>query len=113
MSSLALRAAFEPLRSLAFGSIGAAYMGVGAAFSHPIRMLIIENLTNAELLFSFNGIDDHLALPSGGPIIFDFTTNKGGNSQGFFIAEGDRVYVKESGTPTSGTVYVSVVYGRE
>lgn len=111
--SLAIRLQAEALRSLAFGSISAVYAGIGTSFAKPIRILNVQNLTDQTLLFSFNGIDDHFILPTEGFIILDVTTNKS-LSQGWYIAEGTRLYVRDNGTPTtSGAVYVSAFYGGE
>lgn len=113
MAGLSIRMQFEPQRSLAFGSISGAYMGVGSAVSHPLRQFIIQNLTDATIQFSFNGIDDHFPLPAGGLFIDDITSNKA-ISQGFFLAEGERLYAKTLGSaPTTGAVYFSAIYGRE
>lgn len=112
IATLANRMLFEPQRELAFGAIVAGYMGVGTAVSHPVRQFLIQNLTDATLQFSFNGIDDHFPLPANGFFLNDITSNKS-VSQGFFLAEGDRLYVKTLGAPTTGSVYFSVVYGRE
>lgn len=108
MQSIRFRA--EPVRSLAFGSIGATYMGVGSALTHPIRQFFIQNLTDALLMFSFDGIDDHFPLPENGFFVSDITTNKGLGG-GWFLSEGDRLYVKEIQTPTAGSVYFSTFYG--
>lgn len=109
--ALAIRLAPEPVRSLAFGAIGGAYMGIGTAFAHPIRIIMIQNLTDVSLMFSFDGIDDHVPLPGSGFLLLDVTTNKS-VSNGFFIAEGTRIYVKTIAAPvTVGSVYVSVFYG--
>ena len=102
----------ETLRSLAYTSIGASYMGIGTALTQPARIIQIQNLTDASLLFSFDGISDHLLLPFNGFILLDVTTNKI-EERGFFIAEGTRIYVKESGTPSTGSVYVSSFYGKQ
>lgn len=111
--SLAIRLLAEPLRSLAFGSIGASYMGIGTAFVHPIRLLYIQNLTDVAVLFSLDGINDHWILPTEGYMIVDITANKT-REQGWYIAEGTRLYAKEfSGPPTQGGVYVSTFYGSE
>lgn len=110
--SLAIRLRAETLRSLGFASIGATYMGIGSPFLHPIRIFELQNLTDALLLFSFDGINDHIALPAQGFILLDVTANKTITS-GFFLAEGDRVYVKESETPTTGSVYVTAFFGQE
>jgi len=109
--SFLVRVKWQPLRSLGFASISGVYMGVGAAFDVALRMLVIENLTNQTMLFSFDGVTDNFVLPAGSPVIFDFCSNKT-IDDGFFIAEGTRVYVKDAGVaPTSGSVYVAAVSG--
>lgn len=104
---------YENLRSLAFGSIGAAYVGVGAAFDNPIRILKVNNRTNADLLISFNGIDDMDFIGANSAYVYDFTANK---SDPGGLAEqpaGVRFYVKQaSGAPTSGSIYVTAIYVR-
>lgn len=112
MAGLAIRLVPDTLRSLGFASIGAAYMGIGTSFTKPIRIFQLQNLTNNTLLFSFDGINDHIILPSSGFLLLDITSNKS-VSQGFFIAEGTRIYVKQSGVPTTGAVYVAAFYGAE
>ena len=105
-----IRLAAETIRSLAFGSIGAAYAGVGTRFDNPVRIFFTQNLTDKSLMFSLDGVNDHFALPAGGFLLLDVTGNKA-NAQGFYIAEGSRLYVKEIVTPTSGSVYLSLFYG--
>jgi len=111
--SLAIRMRFEAVRSLGFASIGAAYMGVGTAISNPARQIFVQNLTDATLMFSFNGVDDHFPLPANGFFLDDISSNKAATAQGFYLAEGERLYVKEVDTPTEGSVYFSVIYGSE
>jgi hypothetical protein len=111
--SLAIRLRAETLRTVLFGSISGTYMGIGTAFNHPIRIFHLQNLTDQLLIFSFDGINDTLALPSNGFLLLDVTSNKT-IQQGFFLADGDRIYVKDNGTPaTTGAVYLSVFYGQE
>lgn len=111
--SLSIRVLAEPLRSLAFGSIGASYMGVGSAFDHPIRLLYAQNLTDVAMLFSFDGINDHWILPTQGYMILDLTSNKT-REQGWYVSEGTRIYIKELAvSPTLGDVYISAFYGAE
>ena len=111
MSNLAIRLTPEPIRSLAYTSIGAGYMGIGTALSNPSRILLIQNLTDVQLLFSFDGINDHIMLPSDGFLLLDVTANKTNNGGASYIGEGVRIYVKEVGTPSMGGVYVSSFYG--
>ena len=112
MSSLSIRLRFDPVRTLGFASISGSYMGVGTSLDVPARQIFIQNLTDATLMFSFNGIDDHFPLPENGFFLNDITSNKTSN-QGFFLAEGERLYVKEVGTPTTGDVYFTVIYGSD
>lgn len=113
MSNIAIRLDFEDLRSLAFGSISGTYMGVGSAIDHPARMILVQNMTDAALMFSWNGVDDHFPLASNSFLLLDITSNKTILHGGFFIAEGSRLYVKEIGNPTSGSVYFTVMFGAE
>jgi len=109
--SRAIRLAVEPMRSLAFGAIGANYIGIGTEIVNPVRILRIQNLTNTLLLFSYDGINNHEALASNSFLLLDITANKS-TDHGFYIAEGTRVYVKQDGiAPGSGSVYVTVYYG--
>lgn len=107
---LAKRILPETLRSLAAGAIGAAYAGVGTAIDNPARMWIIQNLTDAALMFSWDGINDHYPIASGTGMVLDVTSNKTVD-QGFFIAEGQRLYVKQLGVATTGSVYLTSFYG--
>lgn len=109
--ALAVKFAAEPLRSLAFGSISGTYTGIGTSFSHPIRQLYVQNLTDKTLVYSFNGLDDHFKLPEQGFLLLDVTSNKT-QQGGWFIAEGQRLYVKLDGAAaTAGEAVVSAFYG--
>lgn len=106
----AIRLAADPLRSLGFASISGVYTGIGTSLANPARIIFVQNLTNATLLFSMDGVTDHFPLAANAFLLLDVSTNKS-ISDGFFIAAGTRFYVKTSGSPTSGSVYVSVFYG--
>ena len=110
--SLAIRFQAEPIRSLAFGSISGTYMGIGAALSNPGRQFIISNFTDVELFFSFDGVDDHIVLAANTSFVNDISSNQTFN-QGWFLAEGTRIYVKDTGSAaSSGNVYISIFYGK-
>jgi len=114
--SLAIRLEFDVLRTLSAATIaaaGAAYTGVGTALAHPARAFILQNNTDAAIMFSDDGINDKLPLPAGGLLILDITANKT-LVTGFFFAEGRRLYAKErSGAPTTGSVDFTVIYGAD
>lgn len=111
MSSTSVRIRYENLRSLAFGSISGAYAGVGAAFANPVRILKITNTTDADLLVSFDGINDKDIIAASSAWIHDYGSNKADVGGQLDQSFGERVYVKESsGAPTLGSVYVTVIY---
>jgi len=106
----AIRIMAETIKSLGFASIGAAFMGVGTGLENPSRIMFIQNLTDASLMFSLDGVNEHFALPANGFLLLDVTANKTAD-EGLFFQEGQRLYVKEIGNPTSGSVYFSSFYG--
>ena len=108
--SKAIRLLPESVRSLAFGSIGAAYTGVGTEITSPARILHIQNLTDSLLMFSYDGVNDHFPLPASGFLLLDITANKA-TEDGYYLSEGTRIYVKQIVAPSSGSVYVTVYYG--
>lgn len=109
--SLALKALFEPVRSLGFAAMGGAYVGVGTALDHPVRIIFVQNFTDTALMFSFDGVNDHFPLANSSFLLLDLSSNKTLDT-GYFIAKGDRLYVRTMGVAaTLGSVYLSVLYG--
>jgi hypothetical protein len=104
------RMVMEPVRSLAFGAIGAGYAAVGTALSNPVRMVFIQNLTNASLMFSIDGINDHFPLAANGFLLLDISSDKTFEGS-FFMSKGTVLSVKQIGVPATGSVYFSVFYG--
>jgi len=108
--SQAIRLVPESVRSLAFGSIAGGYTGVGTAITNPVRILHIQNLTDVVVMFSYDGVNDHFPMATNSFVLLDITANKS-RDHGFYLAEGTRIYVRQEGVPTSGSVYVTVYYG--
>ena len=101
----------EPVRSLAFGSITNVYAGLGTAIDNPTTMFLIQNLTDTEIMISFDGVDNHMPFPPHGYLLLDVSSNKT-TSEGLFLPEGQRLYVKHTGVaPTVGSVYLTIFYG--
>jgi len=112
--SHSIRLLAEEVRSLAHGSIlgGGAYIGVGTSIDNPARMILVQNFTDANLMFSFDGVTDHFPMIKSSHMILDITSNKTRES-GFFLSEGQRLYVTQLEAPTSGSVYLTVFYGKD
>jgi hypothetical protein len=111
MSIVGQRIRFEPIRSLAFGSISGAYAKVGTPFVNAVRCIIVDNFTNANMTISFDGINDHMVVFSSSSKIIDYASNRVGPVDQLEQSAGTQVYVKQTtGAPSSGSIYVSVVY---
>lgn len=102
---------YEPIRSLAFGSVSGAYAKIGTPFSNAVRCIMIDNFMNANLTISFDGVNDHLVIFSSSSKIIDYASNRVGPVDQLEQPINTQVYVKQtSGAPSSGSVYVSVIY---
>ncbi len=115
-ASIAIRLSCDTVRTVAFGGISAVYAGVGIAFSSPIRILHLQNLTDATLMFSYDGVNDHFPLATQGFIVLDITSNQA-LQQGFFMAQGQRLYVRDMvaegyNPPTIDAVWLTCYVGR-
>ena len=111
MSNLSVTMKAEPLRSTAFGSVGTGYSALGTALVNPPRIYHIQNLTDANILVSYDGSTDNEAVAAGGFLLLDITSNMS-RSEGFYFPKGMTTYIKrEAGAPTTGNVYLSVYYG--
>ena len=111
-NSLAVRMAWEPQRILQYTDVTSSYVAVGAGNLNPERLYILQNQTDANLVFSFDGgVTDHLTLIAGSAFTGDITANKT-IPDGAFLSKGIVTYVKAEGAlPTTGTIYLSALYG--
>ncbi len=110
MASLSVRLQFDPVRSIGYASISGTYAGVGSTLTNAASQIFVQNLTNAILMFSFDGVNDHFPLAANSFFLDDIGSNRA-IAQAFFLAAGERLYVKTIGSPTSGSVYFTVAYG--
>jgi hypothetical protein len=111
--SQAIRAKFDPIRTLAYTLISGTFYPVGTQLDNPARAVYIYNNTDRALFFSFDGYNDHISLPAFGYWFFDIASNKT-RDQGWFIAEGERLFTRTPTTnPTTGSVYFTVIYGAD
>ncbi len=101
----------EPVRTLAAGSVGASYTPVGAQVVNADGIILFQNLTDALLMFSFDGVNDHFPLQPNGYHVLDITTNQP-TKDGLFLSIGTQFYVKQINVPSTGSVYITLYYGR-
>ena len=105
------RFAIDTIRTAAFGAIGAAYSAVGEALDEPCRIFCLTNLTDQDVFFSLDGVNDHFIVPTNSFKLIDVTANKV-RDDGFFVREGTVFYVvRVAGAPTLGSVYIEIIHG--
>lgn len=102
---------FDALRSVAFGSISGTYAALGTPTTHLMRIVKIINNTNADVTVSFDGTTDNDYVPANSFVLYDFETNTY-SGYDFFLALGTQLYVKTAGSPSSGSVYATMIYGK-
>jgi hypothetical protein len=108
------QASIDAIRSLGFASIGATYTAIGAPTEYQTRIICFTNTTDADVLFSVNGLIDQLIAPAGFFKLFDVTTNhRPVNMDDFVIKANTQWFVKyASAAPTSGAVYIEIIYAQ-
>jgi hypothetical protein len=106
----------DTLRTVGFAAIAAAsgaFIPVGPPQAFPARIICFTNTTNEDVIFSMDGTTDQLIVAAGGFKLFDITTNhRPVNQDDFCFANGTQWYVRGAIAPTSGSVYIEIVYAQ-
>lgn len=103
---------FDTYRTLGFASITNTFQVLGSAFSHTGRIMCITNNTDGDMIFSIDGVNNQLFIPRNTFKLFDLVTNKECLDQTYVLIKGTQFYVKYATVPTTGAVYLEVVYGQ-
>ncbi len=104
-------AVIDTIRTLAFGGISGSYAAVGTRTTDATRLICFTNNTNGDVFFSNNGINDQFFVAAGSFKLLDITSNKD-NMNGFYAFPSSmQWYVRQSTAPSSGAVYIEVLYG--
>jgi hypothetical protein len=104
---------FDTLRSIAFGSISGTYAALGGPLSVNSRIMCLTNKTQGDIIVSIDSsnADGNLFIPAGSFKLFDFTANLvPGKDDSYVLEIGTQFYVKQVTAPTSGSVYLEVLY---
>jgi len=112
----AIRYRFEDQKEIAGASIVGTYLPVGGASAsllNPAVQWKLDNLTDADLQFSTDGVNDHFVMPAQSSWINDISSNEP-STTGLFLSKGDRLFVKQIEVPANGkSVYFSIAYASE
>lgn len=108
----AVRIKAEQVKVIAAADIGSGLTLIDSITQHAARMILFQNLTDALLMFSLNGTTDHFPLASETYFVLDVATNRTATSEELYYPTGSAFYVRQIGTPTTGSVYVTIFYGK-
>ena len=97
----------ETLRAYDSSGGDSTYQAVGAAFTHPIRMLKFKNDSDADITISYDGVTDHDIILAGDREIEDLTSNKT-ISEGLVRKHGTQIYA--SSAAGTGNLYITAIY---
>lgn len=89
--------------SIVAANVTAGYVLVGT-FTSPLEMVTILSTMDAAVQISFDGVNDHQAVPVGNTVPAVIQLNFKTNHTIFPVKS---VFVKRIGTPTTGNLYVS------
>lgn len=106
------KVAFEDLREVAFGGIGAGYTALGAATIDNARIVSWHNTTDVDIKITTDPSRDELKFAPGSGEVIDATANKI-RDDGFLFDKSTIFYVKHDGiAPTRGSVWIHVIYAK-
>lgn len=109
-SSLNVRVAWEPLRSINSATFTGSYQALGTPLANSCFLVKVVNNSNVNVLISTDGTTDMDVVPAGGFFLFDETANASRDS-GLTIHNKTQFYIKGSaGGGNSGLVYLVVQY---
>lgn len=98
------RLEWEELRILDSATLSGSYVALGDPLEFPSYKLKLTNLSNRELLVSFDGTTNHDVVGPGGYWLYDF---KYSQNQEVLPAR-SQVYV--SGSAGTGNIYLTQIY---
>ena len=105
------RAFFDEIRTLAFGGISGSYASVGSPLEYPARGVCISNNTAGDMMFTDDLTKDKLFVKAGGFKLWDIQANINPQFDDKYVLPiGTQFSVKQLSAPTSGAVYIEVLY---
>lgn len=110
------RLLFDQMQSATAATIagaGANYTAINSSgFSFPVRVIKIDNTTDADMKFTIDGTTDHFMLPASTGVVWDGTANQP-NIDACFFGKGTIISAQYiDSAPGTGRVYVQAVYGK-
>jgi hypothetical protein len=109
---MGITARADVLQTLDFSSTSPVYTEVGTPLNHASSIFTLQNVTDADMLFSLDGSTDQFYLVAMSAFVMDLTTNRASTDAGLYIPRGTQVWVKQAtgAAATSGSVNVMSIY---
>jgi len=105
------KANFDELRSIAFGSISGSYAVVGSSTTVYGRVITITNNTEGDMLLTTDNSRDEMFIAAGSYKLYDIQANMNTHDDDkYVLPKGTQFYVKQLEAPTSGSVYIEIMY---
>ncbi len=106
---------FEKIKEKEGSTITTSYTDLGSPLENKARLVGIYSTVDEEIYISFDGTNNHIRLKeTSDERTYDLAANKI-RPDGFFMKKGTQIQVRIVGTtiPTSGSVWIELVYGEE
>lgn len=97
----------EVLRSRDSATFTGSYQTLGTPLVNPCRLVKIVNDSDQDILISWDGTNDHDYVPAQSFALYDFTTNKSGDTP-LSVSAQTQFYVQ--GSSGTGLVYLAAFY---
>lgn len=107
-----LAAQTDEVRTLDHTGIGAAYATIGSRLTHRTRLMRLVNLTDADMMFSDDGVHDKWPVPKGSAVIYDYAANSNSKETSMAYPLGTQLYVKQLAAPSTGAVYIECTHAK-
>lgn len=101
----------DAIRSLGFAGISGTYALVGTPTTNATRLICFTNNTNGDVFFTYDPTVDQLFVAAGSFKLFDICSNRDDRNGVYLLPSNLQWWVKQSSAPSSGSVYVEVLYG--
>jgi len=101
----------EDVKTLAAAGISGAYATVGAATTSNVRIILISNATQGDMMITWDNSRDMIPIMAGSFALLDFSANMFPDREDFYVLPvGTQFYCKQLTAPVDKALYISCFY---
>ena len=102
---------FEAVRSLAAAGISGTYATVGSPTTHKVRLILVSNATQGDLMVTWNNAKDMFPVLAGSSVLIDIQSNMNAQfDDNYVLPIGTQFYVKQITAPVDKSVYIACLH---